>query len=76
MAKEPLKTIDIHKDYTMYLALSILRTQLHLICSHMQSKTPYGKAYEAAYGQHLKLLKQIDKYESLLQTCLEEKGSE
>lgn len=76
MAKEPLKTIDIQKDYPMYLTLSILRTQLHLICSYMQSKTPYGKAYEAAYNQHLKLLKQIDKYESLLQTCLEEKGSE
>ena len=69
-----MKTIDIHKDYVLYNMMTLLKSQLHTICSYMQERTPYGEEYIAAFEQYKKVNTEIDKLESLLSECVDKRG--
>lgn len=66
-----MKSINIHQDYILYTMISQLKSQLHIICSYMQQNTPYGDEYKAAFEEFKNLSSEIEKYESLLQECVE-----
>lgn len=67
------KTIDIHKDYTMYNLMSLLGSALHALVSYMQETTPYGEEYLAVMSEYEKVNTELKKLESALQDCVEVK---
>ncbi len=69
--KQELKRIDIHKDYTMFLLVDGLNTQITTITAYMQANTPYGNEYEEAYKEIKKLRKAVDKLVDRLQDTIE-----
>lgn len=69
--KEPLKRIDIHKDYLLWNLASNTRNSVMTLCTYMQNVTPYGDEYISAYKQYKKLMKEFDKFEDMLAKCVE-----
>ena len=69
--EQELKKINIHKDYVLFQLMVLLKEQLGVVCSYMQKVTPYSKEYDAAYAKYLSLRFELDKFESLLEECLE-----
>ena len=68
------KTIDIHADYVMWQTMSALRQALSIVCSYMQSVTPFGDEYLAAFEKHKEVSFKLDELEALLQKCVEAKA--
>ena len=67
------KTIDIHKDYTMYNLMSLVVSGLHALISYMQETTPFGEEYIAAMRGYDKVNTELKNLEGLLQDCVEVK---
>jgi len=72
-AKQQLEKINVHSDFVLWGMVSIARHAISNICSFMQEFTEYGDEYMAAYNQHTKLTKELDKYEHLLAQCMKHK---
>ena len=68
--KKELKTIDIHKDYLLWNLIGSTKTAAGITCNRMQERTPYGPEYEAAFSQYKKIIREIQKWEDLLATCV------
>ena len=69
--KEPLKRIDIHKDYLLWNLANNTKNSVMTLCIYMQNVTPYGDKYMAAYNQYKKLMRELGKFEDLLAKCVE-----
>ena len=66
-----MKELDIHDDYTLWLLMKQLGSQLNIICAYMQNTTPYGDAYERCFKTIQDLQKPLDQLENDLQECVE-----
>ena len=76
MAKEKdtkLERINIHTDSVLWHINMVARDAVTLLVNWMQENTEYGPEYEAAYAQHKKLMKALEKYEHLLAQCAKHK---
>ena len=69
--KRVFRKIDIHKDFELAELVFLAKQTIHLLCTHMQNTTKYGKEYIDAFAQYKKVQRELDKYEDLLQACLE-----
>ena len=75
MAKEKkeLEKINIHTDHSLWNMVALARDAVGNLCTYMQETTEYGDEYMAAYEQHKKLMREINKYEHLLAQCAKHK---
>ena len=73
MKKTELEKINIHTDNLLWHINGLARDAVGNLCVWMQENTEYGPEYEAAYNQHKKLMRELEKYEHLLAQCAKHK---
>ena len=73
MAKKKLEEINIHTDGVLWHMFHLAKDAVGSLCTWMQDNTEYGPEYEAAFKQHNKLRKELDKYNDLLAQCAKHK---
>ena len=71
--KEPLETISLHTEGVLWHMFHLAKDAVVSLCVWMQDNTEYGPEYEAAFKQHNKLRKELEKYEHLLAQCAKHK---
>lgn len=69
MKKTELEKINIHTDNTLFYMNVLARDAVGNLCTYMQEFTEFGPEYMAAYNQHKKLMRELEKYEHLLAQC-------
>ena len=71
--KKELEKINIHTDQVLWNMNTLARDAVGNLCTYMQATTEYGPEYMAAYNQHKKLMKELERYEHLLAQCAKHK---
>lgn len=71
--KKELEEINLHTDGVLWHMFHLAKDAVVSLCTWMQDNTEYGPEYEAAFKQHNKLRKELDKYNNLLAQCAKHK---
>lgn len=62
-------------DYLFFSLYHSLTQALHICVTYMQTNTPYGDEYKAAFDKYREILKGVEELDSLLADCVKARKS-